>query len=330
MKLNIPPISQKDTKWKSKLLGTSTSTIGSQGCLLCCHSMLLKYYNHDYNPDTLNELYKEKGVYQDKNLINHWKIPEVFPDITVPPNGFIQCPDVPAPLNVIDGYMNLKMPVIALVDFDTATQGLQSHFVLIVGKEGDDYYINDPWASPTEGSYFFSAKYGPPIQGIYGLRLYQGPVVIEEDYYQVSYKGQVLATYERNPIDKINELDNQLKAVKENMAQEIQNNASLSSALAEQEKDNAELLAKVRAVEKERDDVKTLVKDVAGWSKDLLGIDVSAIQEVRALGERLTTLQASEKTLLEEVERLKTQKDIEKMTNKEIFNYLIKKIWDRR
>lgn len=329
MKLDIPLISQKDPKWRYTKLGTSALTIGSDGCLLCCHAMLLQYYSHNYTPITLNELYKEKGVYQNTNLIDYWKIPTVFPDIVVPPGGFIQCPDVPAPLNVIDGYLNLKMPVIALVDFDKVTQGMQGHFVLIIGKDNEDYFINDPMANPTDGSYFFSAKYGPPSQGIMGLRLYQGPVVVEEDNYKVVYKGQILATYERNPIDKITELEGQLKSVKETLAQEIQNNASLSSALAEQEKAEAELLAKVRAVEKERDDAKTLIKDVVGWSKDLLGVDVCSIQEVRAVSEALQRLTASEKDLKEEVERLKSQKNIEKLTNQEIFYYLLRRIWRR-
>lgn len=63
------------------------------------------------------------------------------------------------------------MPVIALVDFDPKTQGVQGHFVLIIGKDGD-YLINDPMANPGEGSYWFSARYGDPARGIYGLRLY--------------------------------------------------------------------------------------------------------------------------------------------------------------
>jgi hypothetical protein len=172
MKLAInEPISQKDPRWSGLKLGNSNVTIGGYGCNLCCHSMLVKYYGYNYNPDALNELYKQKGVFQDQNLINYWKIPEVFPDITCPTGGFLQCPDTPAPLHLIDEYLNNKMPVICLVDFDKATQGLQTHFVLIIGKEAKDYLVNDPATGET---YWFSAKYGPPAQGIMGLRLYQG------------------------------------------------------------------------------------------------------------------------------------------------------------
>lgn len=278
MKLEIEPLSQKDSRWKSKKLGNSTSTIGSYGCLLTCHSMLLRYYGHDLLPDALNELYKQKGVF-DGDLINYWKVPLAFPDIQCPPDGFLQCPDVPAPLDVIDFYLDKKMPVIALVDFDKATQGVQGHFVLIIGKD-NDYLINDPWSGET---YYFSARYGEPAKGIYGLRLYQGPVVIEEDDYKVVYKGQTLASYERNPIDQIQELDKQLEAVRTNLAQEIQNGASLQAALTQQEMDNSELMARLRGVEKERDTVLAELRNLKENAKDILGIDECTPEAFRGL-----------------------------------------------
>jgi len=309
MKLPIESISQRDPRWKDIKLGTSTtSTIGGYGCLLCCHSMMLRYYKHDLLPDALNTLYKNNGVYQDASLINYWKIPAVFSDIACPPDGFVQCPDTPAPLSVIDTYLEKKMPVIALVDFDKTQGGLQSHFVLIIGKDINDYFCNDPWTGET---YYFSAVYGQPAQGIYGLRLYQGPVVIEEDNYKVVYKGQILATYERNPIDKINELDQQLKSAKENLAQEIQNNAALQSALTQQEQTEKDLLEIIRRVEKERDDVIIAKKEVIDWSKDLLGIDISSIEAVRGLSRALQSLTASELEAKREIERLKQLFDYE-------------------
>jgi hypothetical protein len=71
MKLNIPPLGQRDTRWNRKILGTK-GTIGSYGCLLVCHTMMLNYYGHDFTPDTLNAVYKEKGVYDLGNLINFY------------------------------------------------------------------------------------------------------------------------------------------------------------------------------------------------------------------------------------------------------------------
>lgn len=313
MKLSIELLSQKDKRWKDLKLGTSTvSTIGGYGCLLCCHSMMLRYYKHELLPDALNVLYKEKGVYNDATLINYWKIPAVFPDIQIPiftdkpyHDGFIQCPDEPAPLDLVDQWLDKKMPVIGLVDFDAATQGLQSHFVLIIGKDNNDYFILDPMANPTDGAYYFSAKYGDPAHGLMGLRVYSGPVVIEEDNYKIVYKGQTLATYERNPIDKINELDSQLKTAKENFAQEIQNNATLQAALTQQEQAEKELIDKIRATERERDTAVADLKEVRGWCQDLLGIDPVVIADVRALSVRIDDLVKSVKDLGDENKLLK-------------------------
>lgn len=126
------------------------------------------------------------------------------------------------------------------------------------------------------------------------------PVVVEEDNYQVVYKGQVLATYERNPQTIIEEKDKEVKSLKETVSQEIQNNASLQSALSLQEKDNAELLASLRTVEKERDDCKSAFKEVKDWCQDLLGIDISSIEAVRGVSgalQALTACQTELKTL---------------------------------
>jgi hypothetical protein len=307
MKLEIEPLSQKDSRWKLKRLGNSSSTIGSYGCLLVCHSMMLRYYGHDLLPDALNELYKQKGVF-DGDLINYWKVPLAFPDIQCPPDGFLQCPDVPAPLDVIDSYLDKKMPVIALVDFDKATQGVQGHFVLIIGKDGD-YLINDPMANPGEGSYYFSARYGDPAKGIYGLRLYQGPAVIEEDNYKVIYKGQTLATYERNPIDQIDQLSRELEGARTNLAQEVQNVAALQTALTAQEKDNSELMARLRDVEKQRDTVLAELKNLKENACEVLDLDECTPEAFRAvkkgiqwLTDRVKDLSDENKKLLEKVQ----------------------------
>jgi len=286
MKLNILPLNQRDSRWSSKKLGTSSVNIGGYGCVITCISMLCTYYGHEVTPDQLNQMLINVGGFAQTNLMIWEKLHDLFPDIKW--DGRIDCPDVPAPLETIDSYLNKSMPVIVCVDFDPK-EGLQQHFVLIIGKENNDYFINDPWTGET---YFFTAKYGDPAKGIYGLRLYSGPVVIEEDNYKVVYKGQTLATYETNPIDKIENLDKEVESLKETVSQEIQNNATLQSALSLQEKDNAELLANLRKVEKERDDIKSSFKEVKDWCQDLLSIDISSIEEVRAVSGALQDLQS--------------------------------------
>jgi len=139
--------------------------------VLTCLSMLSTYYGHPVLPHTLNAELVAVNGFANTNLMIWEKLTEVYPDIKW--DGRIDCPDTPTPLSTIDQYLNAGKPVIACVDFDPK-EGLQQHFVLIIGKD-TDYFINDPWTGET---YFFTAKYGDPAKGIMGLRLYSGPVEV--------------------------------------------------------------------------------------------------------------------------------------------------------
>jgi len=170
MKLEIKPLSQRDSLWANKKLGSSTvSTIGDYGCLLVCHAMILTYYGHDFHPDDLNEFYKTRKVFDSATIINYYAAANCFEDISA--DDYVDCYIDPAPLDRIDKYLAEGKPVIALVDF-SPKEGVQTHFVLIIGKD-KDYLINDPWTGET---YWFEAKYGDPARYIFGLRLYSGPV----------------------------------------------------------------------------------------------------------------------------------------------------------
>ena len=168
-KLNIEPLNQRNPLWGNKKLGTSNVTIKTSGCVITALSMLCTYYKHPVTPDELNAKLIAVDGFADLNLMKWEKLHDVFPDISW--DGKIDCSKTPAPLDKVDTYINKMMPVVALVDFDLAQSGLQQHFVLIIGKENNDYFINDPWTGET---YYFSAKYGDPKVGICGLRLYTG------------------------------------------------------------------------------------------------------------------------------------------------------------
>jgi len=307
MKLPIDPLCQRDSRWGEKNLGTSAVKIKTSGCVLTCLSMLCTYYKHPVTPDQLNDLLVNVNGFANQNLMKWEALSLLFPDIKW--DRRIDCPDLPAPLDVIDDYLNHGKPVIVCVDFDPK-EGLQQHFVLVIGKdEQGSYLIDDPWDGST---YFFQAKYGDPAKGIYGLRLYSGPVVVQEDNYQVVYKGQTLASYERNPIDTIDTITKELSGAKETIAQEVQNNASLQAALTQQEKDNADIMARLRGVESERDNAKYMRKEIEGWAMDILGIDECTAEGFRAVSRRSQDLTreiediAIENTkLLERVEQLK-------------------------
>ena len=167
---NIAAIGQRDPKWKDKKLGTSTTTIGDAGCVLCSATIVCRFYGHDVWPNWLNEQMIKIGGYYDKNLWQWHKLTDIFSDIKV--HKLIDCYTTPAPLNEINKRLDEGHPVIVCVDFDPKV-GVQTHYVVIFGREGDDYYIADPWFNDVA---LFKGRYGDPAKAIYAIRMYDGPL----------------------------------------------------------------------------------------------------------------------------------------------------------
>ncbi|MDD4957686.1 MAG: C39 family peptidase [Candidatus Omnitrophica bacterium] len=167
---NIAAIGQRDPKWASKKLGTSSATIADAGCVLCCAVIISRFYGKDIWPDWLNEQMKRVGGYADGNLWLWHKLTEIFPDIRV--HDLIDCYTVPAPLERIDQRLEQGHPVIVCVDFDPKP-GVQTHFVVIFGKDERGYYIADPWYNDIA---LLNERYGDPAKAIYAIRMYDGPL----------------------------------------------------------------------------------------------------------------------------------------------------------
>lgn len=233
MKLNISPLSQRDTRWASKKLGKSTSlTIASDGCLLTCHSMYLTYVGHECTPDVLNEIYKGKKVF-DNALINFYAAGTVYEDFKAV--EYYNCIDIPCDLKKIDELLAKRLPVIAYVD-NVNGDKKPDHFVLIIGKSDDGHYFtNDPWTGET---YYFDAKWGDPTANIYGLRIYSGTP----------------ATNTSNE-DKISDLENKVKSLNEQVASLSLENNTLRTDLSTQERDNSDLTDQLNKVRTEKSEI---------------------------------------------------------------------------
>ena len=271
MKLPIPPLGQRDTRWSRKILGTK-GTIGSYGCLLTCHTMMLNYFGHDFTPDTLNAVYKEKEVYHDGNLISFYDAGDVFQDVKA--DEFYNCITTPCDLKKVDEYLDKKLPVIAYVD-NVDNDKRPDHFVLIIGKdEHDKYFINDPWMGET---YYFHAKYGEPDTGIYGLRLYSGT---PKDTESIE--------------DKLNDVTDKLKSCNETVADKSLEVNSLRDALEQQEKDNKDLANQLLKARGERDS--------AVFQKERVEI------KSKSLEEEIESLKSDKGLLEKELSELKEDK----------------------
>jgi hypothetical protein len=135
---------QNDEKWKNTKLGNSNETIGGWGCLLTSVTMMLNGIGYNETPDTVNEKMKKAGGFQ-----GAFFIPSVLPYVW--PNAAYRdmqpCENSPAPTALIDAAVAQGKPVILQVDWNKQA-GIQTHFVLVKEKKGDDYVLYDPYKYP--------------------------------------------------------------------------------------------------------------------------------------------------------------------------------------
>jgi GH25 family lysozyme M1 (1,4-beta-N-acetylmuramidase) len=184
--LNVPAFSQRDPRWKDIKLGTSTSTIGGYGCLMTAGSMVARYYGVDTDPARLNQLLIDNGGYVNSqggstnaNLFVFGVLTDIFPQVKMDWTNFIDCSDIPAPLDKIDSLLLAGYPVIVQVDYNPSDADIDQHWVVIKGKRNGSYIINDP-IDGLERT--FESKYGDPQRYIFRIVVYKGtPATLPEE-----------------------------------------------------------------------------------------------------------------------------------------------------
>ncbi len=132
---------QNDDAWKNVPLGKSNQTIGSWGCLLTSVTMMLNGIGYNETPVTVNDKMKKAGGFQGALFIPS-VLPYVWPHAAY--RDMQPCESVPPPLAQIDAAVAQGKPVILQVDWSKQA-GIQTHFILIKEKRGNDYVIYDPF-----------------------------------------------------------------------------------------------------------------------------------------------------------------------------------------
>jgi len=142
--------SQQDPKWKQDILGFGDpgDTIGYVGCALTSVAMLLSGYGFAETPQTLNQKLKNVNGFASAGI--RWgSVSQIYPQMNM--KSFISCANTDAPIAQIDASIAAGQPVIVMVDNSPAA-GLQTHWVLLYAKEGNDYLMLDPWPYQTDVS----------------------------------------------------------------------------------------------------------------------------------------------------------------------------------
>jgi hypothetical protein len=132
---------QNDVKWKNVKLGNSPETIGEWGGLLTSITMMLNGIGYpDETPASVNGKMKKAGGFL-KALPGPPYVAYVWPNCIY--RGMTRCEKSNAPIAKIDEAVAAGKPVILQVDSSKRT-GIQTHFVLVKEKMGDDYVLYDP------------------------------------------------------------------------------------------------------------------------------------------------------------------------------------------
>ena len=138
---------QNDDAWGATHLGNSTETIKGWGCLLTSVTMMLNGIGYNETPDTVNEKMKARNGFQGAFFIPS-ALPYAFPNLIY--KDMEPCESFPAPIARIDAAVAAGKPVILQVDWNKKA-GVQTHFVLVKEKKGDDYILYDPYRYGGDG-----------------------------------------------------------------------------------------------------------------------------------------------------------------------------------
>lgn len=171
------PLSQRDPRWKGTRLGFSRLTIGSDGCTLTCMTMIVNGLGFSETPATLNDKLRALGPsrgYIGPRMV--WAgLGRVFQQIKL--THYEPRQKGAMDMRAIDDALARNKPVLVEVDLSPAP-GFQNHWVLLVGRQDDDYIMHDPWTVPAVESESLRKRYGysgGPAQIIRRAVLYDNP-----------------------------------------------------------------------------------------------------------------------------------------------------------
>jgi hypothetical protein len=139
--LNVPFFSQRNSDWASDQLGTCVDLdMANWGCATTSKAMLFNYYQHSFtDPGELNVCLTENNGYAE-GCLAPW---DERNNVCTPP-GVIFIDHVVTDIkNTIDIELSNGYPVIAIVKYGNDLK--LRHFVVVTGKNGDTYSINDPY-----------------------------------------------------------------------------------------------------------------------------------------------------------------------------------------
>jgi hypothetical protein len=109
-------------------------------------TMVANGFGFHETPDSLNDKFIKAGGFQGA-LVIPGAFPAALPGIRY--KNYQIRENNPTLMVDIDNALAIGNPVIGMVDYSPAP-GIQNHWILILGKKGNDYVIQDPYPYPVE------------------------------------------------------------------------------------------------------------------------------------------------------------------------------------
>jgi hypothetical protein len=141
--LPVQRFAQNDPRWADDELGPAPSTMGEEGCAVSSAAMVLAYYGQDIDPGRLNAFLSESDGYTPQGWLYWEKAADYHPGLAR--HAYEDLPSY----YLIDSNLERGNPVIIRIHLQNGV----THFVVIVGKAGFDYLIQDPASGGVNGVY---------------------------------------------------------------------------------------------------------------------------------------------------------------------------------
>jgi Peptidase C39 family len=141
--LAVPRFAQGDVRWANDSLAGTQGTMAQEGCAVSSAAMVLSFYGLELNPGQLNQFLIDHDGYTAEGWLR-WEKAADF----VPGKAKHVYEDLPS-FFLIDSNLVRGNPVIIRLRLP----GGVTHFVVIVGKRGFHYLIQDPGSGGEQGVY---------------------------------------------------------------------------------------------------------------------------------------------------------------------------------
>src|SRR5579871_2770609 len=154
----VPALQQGDPLWADQLLGNTIETLGQAGCAVTSAAMVMRAYGVDTDPARLNAFLQAHEGYVGDGLLD-------WDRVGILTGGQVQkAYEDYASYALLDDQILRGNPVIVRLRLRNG----ETHFVVVVGKQGWEYLVRDPARPPAYGVYPLS-----PLTGrIEALRYY--------------------------------------------------------------------------------------------------------------------------------------------------------------